>query len=231
MPAWPSPPSNRPLQPSSPDAGGHRRVVTQDAVSRRSAGPGSPTTRGARSTTTSISALIKSLRNSDVERRPLLAGPPDRGRRRSDLHRPAPLHPRLGGRRPGRPPGDGSGRRRGADHALDRPPRGPLPAGQATIYLARAPKSNAVKTAYSAAAADAAATAREPVPLHLRNAVTPLMKASDMGRDIDTFTTTPPPATRCPACPRNSWDGTIWETRIRSRNPRSRGIHTGIRTS
>jgi putative ATPase len=47
---------------------------------------------------------------------------------------------------------------------------------QATIYLARAPKSNDVLRAYSAAAADAMETAREPVPLHLRNAVTPLMR-------------------------------------------------------
>jgi putative ATPase len=55
-------------------------------------------------------------------------------------------------------------------------PEGLFPLSQATIYLARAPKSNAVKNAYHAAMADAAETAREPVPLHLRNAVTPLMK-------------------------------------------------------
>ena len=55
-------------------------------------------------------------------------------------------------------------------------PEGLFPLSQATIYLARAPKSNAVKSAYHAALADAAETAREPVPLHLRNAVTPLMK-------------------------------------------------------
>jgi putative ATPase len=55
-------------------------------------------------------------------------------------------------------------------------PEGLFPLSQATIYLARAPKSNAVKSAYHAAVADAAETAREPVPLHLRNAVTPLMK-------------------------------------------------------
>jgi putative ATPase len=60
-------------------------------------------------------------------------------------------------------------------------PEGLYPLSQATIYLARAPKSNAVKRAYSAAAEDAAATAREPVPLHLRNAVTPLMKSSGYG--------------------------------------------------
>jgi putative ATPase len=55
-------------------------------------------------------------------------------------------------------------------------PEGLFPLSQATIYLARAPKSNAVKRAYHAAMADAAETSREPVPLHLRNAVTPLMK-------------------------------------------------------
>ena len=54
-------------------------------------------------------------------------------------------------------------------------PEALYPLSQLTIYLAQAPKSNAIKRAYHAAAADAAATAREPVPLHLRNAVTPLM--------------------------------------------------------
>lgn len=60
-------------------------------------------------------------------------------------------------------------------------PEGLFPLSQATIYLARAPKSNAVKNAYHAAVADAAETAREPVPLHLRNAVTPLMKQAGYG--------------------------------------------------
>ena len=61
-------------------------------------------------------------------------------------------------------------------------PEGLFPLSQATIYLANAPKSNAVKRAYAAAAEDAAATAREPVPLHLRNAVTPLMKSVGYGQ-------------------------------------------------
>lgn len=60
-------------------------------------------------------------------------------------------------------------------------PEGLFPLSQAAIYLARAPKSNAVKNAYSAASADAAETAREPVPLHLRNAVTPLMRRAGYG--------------------------------------------------
>jgi putative ATPase len=61
-------------------------------------------------------------------------------------------------------------------------PEAIFPLGQATIYLAKAPKSNLVKTAYGHAAADAAATPREPVPLHLRNAATPLMKEFGYGQ-------------------------------------------------
>lgn len=60
-------------------------------------------------------------------------------------------------------------------------PEALFPLSQATIYLARAPKSNAVKKAYGAAVADAMDTAREPVPLHLRNAPTPLMKRLGYG--------------------------------------------------
>jgi putative ATPase len=60
-------------------------------------------------------------------------------------------------------------------------PEALFPLSQATIYLARAPKSNAVKSAYQAAVSDAMETSREPVPLHLRNAVTPLMKAIGYG--------------------------------------------------
>src|SRR6266851_2139418 len=62
-------------------------------------------------------------------------------------------------------------------------PEALFPLTQATIYLARAPKSNAVLRAYSAANSDAVETAREPVPLHLRNAVTPLMKHIGYGKD------------------------------------------------
>jgi putative ATPase len=50
------------------------------------------------------------------------------------------------------------------------------------VYLARAPKSNAVYRGYAAAAADVAETANEPVPLHLRNGVTALMKGHGYGR-------------------------------------------------
>ena len=60
-------------------------------------------------------------------------------------------------------------------------PEALYPLTQATIYLSQAPKSNQVKRAYFAAAEDAQATAREPVPLHLRNAVTGLMKRLGYG--------------------------------------------------
>jgi putative ATPase len=61
-------------------------------------------------------------------------------------------------------------------------PEALYPLAQATIYLAHAPKSNAVKDAYQAARDDALATPREPVPLHLRNAVTALMKEEGYGQ-------------------------------------------------
>ncbi len=62
-------------------------------------------------------------------------------------------------------------------------PEGNTALAQAAIYLATAPKSNAVYTAYGAAASDAHSQAAEPVPLHLRNAPTRLMKALDYGKD------------------------------------------------
>ena len=60
-------------------------------------------------------------------------------------------------------------------------PEGLYPLTHATVYLATAPKSNSVKTAYFAAMRDAERTAHEPVPLHLRNAVTGLMKSLGYG--------------------------------------------------
>ena len=61
-------------------------------------------------------------------------------------------------------------------------PEGNTALAQAAIYLATAPKSNAVYTAYNAAAADAQTQVAEPVPLHLRNAPTKLMKTLDYGK-------------------------------------------------
>jgi putative ATPase len=62
-------------------------------------------------------------------------------------------------------------------------PEGNTAIAQAAIYLATAPKSNAVYKAYGAAAKDAHHQAADPVPLHLRNAPTKLMKDLDYGRD------------------------------------------------
>jgi putative ATPase len=53
----------------------------------------------------------------------------------------------------------------------------------ATLYLANAPKSNSIGRAWGAAMADVAETRNEPVPLHLRNAPTGLMRSLGYGRD------------------------------------------------
>jgi len=60
-------------------------------------------------------------------------------------------------------------------------PEGELALAQATLYLAMAPKSNAVYVAYNEAKEDVAERPAEPVPLHIRNAPTPLMKDLDYG--------------------------------------------------
>lgn len=61
-------------------------------------------------------------------------------------------------------------------------PEGELALAQATLYLACAAKSNAVYTAWKAALADARASGSLPVPSHLRNAPTALMKELGYGR-------------------------------------------------
>ena len=53
---------------------------------------------------------------------------------------------------------------------------------QAVVYMALAPKSNAMEVAYMTAKADAEKALADPVPLHLRNAVTGLMKDLDYGK-------------------------------------------------
>jgi putative ATPase len=61
-------------------------------------------------------------------------------------------------------------------------PEGELAIAQAVVYLALAPKSNAVYTAFSAVRADVESTRAEPVPLHLRNAPTKLMREMEYGK-------------------------------------------------
>jgi putative ATPase len=61
-------------------------------------------------------------------------------------------------------------------------PEGNLALAQAAVYLALAPKSNAVYTAYGEVIDDVHKTETDPVPLHLRNAVTGLMKNVGYGQ-------------------------------------------------
>jgi putative ATPase len=61
-------------------------------------------------------------------------------------------------------------------------PEANLALAQAVAYLALAPKSNALYTAYSAVLEDVERTSAEPVPLHIRNAVTALMKQAGYGK-------------------------------------------------
>jgi len=62
-------------------------------------------------------------------------------------------------------------------------PEGELALSNAVIYLAVAPKSNAAYMAYNQAKAFVAQDKSRPVPLHLRNAPTKLMKALDYGKE------------------------------------------------
>ena len=61
-------------------------------------------------------------------------------------------------------------------------PEGDLALVQAAVYLARARKSNAIYKAFGRAREDVERTAAEPVPLHLRNPVTSLMRAAGYGQ-------------------------------------------------
>ena len=64
-------------------------------------------------------------------------------------------------------------------------PEGDLALAQAVVYLSLAPKSNAVYTAYGDALHDVKETYADPVPLHLRNAVTALMKDIGYGHGYE----------------------------------------------
>jgi putative ATPase len=62
-------------------------------------------------------------------------------------------------------------------------PEGELALAEAAVYLASAPKSNRIYTAYGAVQRDVERSPHEPVPLHIRNAVTSLMKEIGYGKD------------------------------------------------
>src|SRR5262247_723286 len=63
------------------------------------------------------------------------------------------------------------------------PPEGYLALAEAVVYLSLAPKSNALYTAFGAVREDVGRTEADPVPLHLRNAPTGLMKNLGYGKD------------------------------------------------
>ncbi len=61
-------------------------------------------------------------------------------------------------------------------------PEGNLALAEAAVYLATAPKSNSLETAYSAVRQEIRQTGNQPVPVHLRNPVTPLMREAGYGK-------------------------------------------------
>ncbi len=70
---------------------------------------------------------------------------------------------------------------RDAVHFIGRP-EGDLALAECVVYLARAPKNNSLYLAYAEARQDALGTQAEPVPLHIRNAPTALMKKLGYGK-------------------------------------------------
>ena len=62
-------------------------------------------------------------------------------------------------------------------------PEGELALAEAVIYMASAPKSNRVYSAFTAVTREVERSPHEPVPLQIRNAVTPLMKEIGYGKD------------------------------------------------
>ncbi len=88
-------------------------------------------------------------------------------------------------------------------------PEGNTALAQAAIYLATAPKSNAVYVAYAKAAHDAHDQVADPVPLHLRNAPTALMKALDYGKGYQ-YSHDAPDAVTGMSCLPASLDGRVY---------------------
>ncbi|HEY6291884.1 MAG TPA: replication-associated recombination protein A [Terriglobia bacterium] len=80
-------------------------------------------------------------------------------------------------------------------------PEGNLALAQAAVYLALAPKSNALYAGYGEAQKDVARTVAEPVPLHLRNAVTGLMAHFGYGQGYEYAHDAPEHLTRMTCLP------------------------------
>jgi len=82
-------------------------------------------------------------------------------------------------------------------------PEGNLALAEAAVYLALAPKSNALYMGYGAVQADAQKTVAEPVPLHLRNPVTGLMANIGYGKGYEYAHDAPDRLTAMPCLPEN----------------------------
>ena len=80
-------------------------------------------------------------------------------------------------------------------------PEGNLALAETAVYLALAPKSNALYTAYGEVAADAQKSVTEPVPLHLRNPVTGLMSHFGYGKNYQYAHNAPDRLTNMPCLP------------------------------
>ena len=112
-------------------------------------------------------------------------------------------------------------------------PEGNLALAEATVYLALAPKSNALYTGYGQVQSDLQKTAAEPVPLHLRNAVTGLMREEGYGRGYQ-YAHDEPEKTTGMACLPQSLAGRRYylptdqgfEQRLRARMEEIRAIQT-----
>ena len=93
---------------------------------------------------------------------------------------------------------------------------------QLVIYLAAAPKSNAVYVAYGAAREDALRSEAAPVPLHLRNAPTRLMQSLDFGKGYEYAHDAPDALTSMSSLPDALRDRVYYEPSPRGLEPRLR---------
>ena len=163
-----------------PDGGGRRRIdlpTLQDAMQRRSL----RYDKGGDQHYDVISAFIKSIRGSDADAAVYwLTRMLDAGEDVMFIARRLVIlaSEDVGLADPGALPLAVAAQQ--AAHVLGLP-EALYPLTHAALYLATAPKSNSVKTAYHAALTDVEQTRADPVPLHLRNAPTSLMKRLGYG--------------------------------------------------
>jgi putative ATPase len=117
-------------------------------------------------------------------------------------------------------------------------PEGNLALAEAVVYLALAPKSTALYAAYAQVQQDVERTVAEPVPLHLRNAPTPLMKGLGYGQGYKYAHDTEEKIADMQCLPDNLRDRTYYnptnegtEKRIRERMEEIRRIRSPRKTN